>query len=80
VIASDTFRFNAVPVSVTAARTTRSGYGALGRPVTVTANYMGGVFNPAAPDEDLVQITLYGPAAERPATAELRGGPAVTTP
>jgi hypothetical protein len=67
-------------VSVAAARTTLSDYNALGQPVTVTANYLDGVFNPAAPDEDLVQITLYGPAGERPATAELRGGPAVTTP
>jgi YD repeat-containing protein len=50
------------------ARTTRTAYDPGGRPVRVTANYVDGVFDPARPDEDLVQITVYGPA-------ELRGGP-----
>ncbi|MCC6192206.1 MAG: hypothetical protein IT318_24510 [Anaerolineales bacterium] len=52
------------------ARTSYMEYDAAGRPVTTTANYDGtGV---PGPDRNLQQVTVYGPAGERSASAERR--------
>ena len=41
------------------ARTIRTEYDALNRPMTTTVNYEDGFFNPAQPDEDLITVTHY---------------------
>src|SRR5690606_30908850 len=38
---------------------TRYEYDRLGRRVKTIVNYVDGVFNPTAPDEDLVSLTVY---------------------
>jgi len=55
---------------------------AASRPITTIANYAGtGLFDPNFPDRNLTQGIIYGPAGERQATTELRGGPGLgTTP
>ncbi len=40
-------------------RKTVTAYDALNRPVTVTTNYVNGVFDPAHPDEDIPSLTGY---------------------
>ena len=39
------------------ARTTRYQYDAVNRPVTVTTNYINGVFDPLRPDEEIASNT-----------------------
>ncbi len=53
---------NQVLVTDTLGRVTRTEYDALNRPVTVTTNYVDGVYDPARPDEDLVRVTTYDAA------------------
>ncbi len=54
-----------------AGRVTAYAYDAAGRPVTVTTNFVDGTFDPAHPDEDLRQVTVYDPATGR-VTARLQ--------
>jgi RHS repeat-associated protein len=46
-------------------RKTYTQFDALGRPVTVTVNYVDGAFNPAKTDEDLITVTNYDAAGNR---------------
>ncbi len=50
---------NVVTQTDTIGRMTVTQYDSLNRPVTVTTNYMDGVYDPAQPDEDLSTITVY---------------------
>ncbi len=50
---------NVVTQTDTLGRLTLTRYDTLNRPVTLTVNYVDGVFNPARPDEDLVTISAY---------------------
>jgi len=53
---------NQIRVTDHASRVTFYEYDALHRPVTVTTNYVDGVYDPSRPDEDLVRITTYDAA------------------
>ena len=52
---------------------TRSDYDALGRWTQTTANYTDGVFNSAAPDEDLISLTAYNKGGQVVSTTDVRG-------
>ena len=64
---------NQVWVTDTLGAVTYTAYDALNRPVTVTTNYVDGVFDPAYPDEDLLRVTLYD-AAGRVSRTQDAGG------
>jgi RHS repeat-associated protein/uncharacterized repeat protein (TIGR01451 family) len=49
-------------VTDTLGRVTRFGYDVLNRPVTITASYQDGVFDPARPDEDLITLKRFDAA------------------
>ncbi len=53
---------NVVTRTDTLGRKTVTQYDALNRPVTVTANYVDGVYDPAYPDQDLTTLTVYDEA------------------
>ncbi len=53
---------NQVWVTDTLGAVTYTAYDALNRPVTVTTNYVNGIFDPAYPDEDLLRVTFYDAA------------------
>jgi RHS repeat-associated protein len=57
-------------------RKTVTQYDELGRPLTVTANYVDGVFSGGTPDEDLQTVTTYNAAGER---LKVRDPKSVTT-
>ncbi len=50
---------NVITRTDTLTRTTITRYDQLNRPVTVTTNYINGVFDSSRPDEDLITITAY---------------------
>ncbi len=52
---------------------TRTEYDALGRPVTVTVNYVNGVYDAARPDEDLQTVTTYDVAGNRTQVTDPNG-------
>ncbi|MBN2003560.1 MAG: Ig-like domain-containing protein [Anaerolineae bacterium] len=56
---------NQVWVTDTLGRVTRTEYNALDRPVRTVTNYHDGAFDPAYPDEDVVEMTVYDPATGR---------------
>ncbi len=65
VMFDDPFNVGAKPPTlVTDARNlvTKTEYDNLNRPITVTTNYVNGVYDPAKPDEDIVHVTHYDPA------------------
>jgi RHS repeat-associated protein len=53
---------NRVLVTDTRSLVTKTDFDNLNRPITVTTNYVNGVYDPAKPDEDLVHVTHYDPA------------------
>ena len=52
---------------------TRYEYDRLGRRVKTIVNYVDGVFNPTAPDEDLVSLTVYNKGGQVVSTTDPRG-------
>ncbi len=65
---------NQVRVTDTLGRVTFTEYDLLNRPVTVTRNYTGnGVYDPAHPDYNLVEVTTYNAAGQVWTVKKLRG-------
>ena len=56
-----------------AGRETQYAYDKLGRRVTIIANYVDGVFDPASPDEDQITQTVYDKSGQVVATIDSRG-------
>ncbi|MFP4395115.1 MAG: PKD domain-containing protein, partial [Anaerolineales bacterium] len=57
---------NQTHVTDTLGHVTYTEYDALNRPITVTTNYVDGIFDPARPDEDIIQVTVYDPETGQP--------------
>jgi YD repeat-containing protein len=64
---------NRIWVTDTLGRATYTEFDALNRPVTVTANYVNGVYDANSPDEDLVTITRYDATGRVETTVDALG-------